>query len=61
MHLENYTMITEPTLNDVLRAYGDLWQARKRAVNDLKRLDDPALPQPMPPDPASTLPIYEKT
>jgi len=43
-----------PTLGDVMAADQSLRAACEHAVNDLERLDDPALPQPMPPDPAST-------
>ena len=49
-----------PTLGDVITAQQTQCATRERVVNDLKRLDDPALPQPMTPDPASILPIYEK-
>ena len=43
-----------PTLGDLIAAHQAQCAVRERAVNDLERLDDPALPQPMPPDPAST-------
>jgi len=49
-----------PTLGDVIAAQQAQCATRERAVNDLKRLDDPALLQSMPPDPALILPIYEK-
>jgi len=42
-----------PTLGDLIAAQQAQRAARERAVNDLERLDDQALPQPMTPDPAS--------
>jgi hypothetical protein len=44
-----------PTLGDVIAAHQAQCADCERAVNDLERLNDPAFPQPMPPDPASTL------
>lgn len=43
-----------PTLGDLIASQQAQSATRERAVNDLEHLDDPALPQHMTPDPAST-------